>query len=95
MLLFISTLALVFLMGFQQQNVIHSHYFTAAATSFLIALAQFSLYKGIIAADYWGVIEMGAGGAIGITASMFFHKKWRNFNASRSSRREGLRSHSS
>jgi uncharacterized membrane protein len=77
MLLFICTLAMVFLMAFQQQNVIHGHYKTAAVTSFLIGLAQFSLYKGVIVADYWGILEMGTGGAIGVTASMFLHRYMR------------------
>jgi len=68
---------MIFLVGFQQQNNIHGHYILAACQSFLIAGAQFALYKGVMAADLWGVLEMGAGGAIGITLSMYLHRLMR------------------
>ena len=77
MILFISTFAMVFLMAFQQQNVIHGNFKAAFAGSFAIAIAQFALYKGVIAADYWGILQMGSGGAFGVTLSMFTHRRWR------------------
>lgn len=86
MLLFVSTFGMVFLMAFQQQNVIHGHFKAAFMTSFLIALAQFVLYKGVIAADYWGILEMGLGGGLGVTLSMMLHRKWRKRSESRSNR---------
>ena len=75
MLLFISTFFAVFLLAFQQQNVVHGHYKSAAGTAFLIAIAQFAMFKGVIAASWIGVLEMGFGGALGVTASMFVHRK--------------------
>ncbi len=78
MILFLSTFVMVFLMAFQQQNVIHSKYKMAALTSFAIAIFQFSLYKEIITSDYIGILYMGLGGALGVTLSMYTHTKWRN-----------------
>lgn len=75
MILFISTFFAIFLLAFQQQNVIHGHYFYAALTSMLIAAAQFSMFKGVIASDLIGVLFMGAGGACGVTLSMITHRK--------------------
>lgn len=72
----LATFFMVFLMSFQQQNVIHKHYIMAVFTSFAIAVAQFSLYKGIILASYSAIFFMGIGGAMGVTLSMFLHRKW-------------------
>jgi len=75
MILFISTFAAVFLLSFQQQNVVGGHFFYAAITSMLIAAAQFAMFKGVIASDLIGVLYMGTGGAVGVTLSMFVHRK--------------------
>ena len=82
MILFISTFFTVFLLAFQQQNVIHGHYAYAAITAVLIAAAQFALFKGVIASDVTGVFWMGAGGALGVTLSMLTHRKMTNNRAS-------------
>lgn len=76
MLLFISTFFAVFLLGFQQQNVIHGHYRWAAVTSFAIAGFQFLMIKAAVAGSGWDFIQMGAGGALAITASMYAHRRW-------------------
>lgn len=75
MALFITTFFAVFLLAFQQQNVVHRHYKSAALTALLIAAAQFGMFKGVIAADWHGFIAMGLGGALGVTASMYVHRK--------------------
>jgi len=75
MVLFAATFFAVFLLSFQQQNVVHGHYFYAAITSVLIAGAQFALFKGVMASDLTGVAYMGVGGACGVTLSMLTHKR--------------------
>jgi len=74
-ILFVSTFAAVFLLSFQQQNVVGGHYALAFITSIGIAIAQFSMFKGVIAADWTGAIMMGLGGACGVMLSMWTHRK--------------------
>ena len=75
MILFFTTLVSVFLLGFQQKNVAGDHYGLAAITSCAIAFTQFSVYRAAVAGSSYDWVLMGAGGAIGITTSMFVHKK--------------------
>lgn len=73
MSLFLSTFITVFLLGFQQQNVIGGHYWLAAGTSVAIAAAQYTMISGVASGgDWW---QMGIGGALGVTLSMFLHKR--------------------
>lgn len=78
MTLLLTTFVGVFLLGWQQQNVIHLNYKLAALTSMCIALTQFIMFKSVMLADWTGVLYMGAGGSMGITLSMYLHSKWRN-----------------
>jgi hypothetical protein len=78
MILFTATLAMVFLMAFQQQNVIGGHYVPAFFTSYSIAVAQYFLYNAIVVSDYWGILQMGTGGTIGVLSSMYLHRRWRS-----------------
>lgn len=66
----------VFLLGFQQQNVIHGNYKMAAVTSASIALTQFLIYNGAVGGGVMEVVEMAVGGSIGITSSMYVHRRW-------------------
>jgi len=76
MMLFLSTLVGVFLLGFQNQNVVGGHYWLAAIGSACIALTQFLIYNGAVGGDAWSVLEMALGGSIGITSSMYVHRRW-------------------
>ena len=78
MTLFITTFVMVFLLGFQQKNVMHNHYYLAAITSFCIGTAQYFLTHGIIDMGYEAIIYMGLGGSFGITLSMFLHNMMRS-----------------
>lgn len=78
MILFFTTFVGVFLLGFQQQNVQHGHYKMAAATSACIALTQYLMITGVVASGWIGVLYMAIGGSMGITSSMYIHKRWRN-----------------
>ena len=46
--------------------------------SMLIALSQFTLYREAVASEWSGVFYLALGGAIGITLSMYTHRKWRS-----------------
>ena len=75
LLAFGSTFIAVFALGFQSQNVNQGHYFAAALTSFAIGITSLYLYKAMPGADG---VEMAAyllGGASGITASMWVHRR--------------------
>jgi hypothetical protein len=72
MSIFLSTFFTVFLLGLQQQNVTHEHYWAAAATSVAIAAAQYAMISSVAHGGNW--ILMGCGGACGITLSMYVHK---------------------
>lgn len=71
----ISTFFTVGLLGFQQQNVTHNHYWLAAITSMAIAAAQYVMITSVANGGSW--ILMGIGGAAGVTSSMVIHRKMR------------------
>jgi hypothetical protein len=75
-ILLLSTLLLVFLRAFQTQNVIHSHYWMAGATSYLMAIGEVAVVLGVVNAGWDAVPWVGTGGAIGVTLSMYVHKRW-------------------
>lgn len=76
MTLLIATFLTVFLLAFQQQNVVHGHYAMAAVTSFLIAVAQFAMIRGVSTGEPWEFMLMGVGGACGVTLSMVAHRRF-------------------
>lgn len=75
MKLLIATACLVFLRAWQQQNVIHGHYVQAAITPFAIAAAEVACVLWVVAAGWPAVPWVGAGGAIGVTSAMWFHRR--------------------
>lgn len=78
MILFFTTFVGVFLLGFQQQNVSGGHYRMAAITSSAIALTQYLMIINVVDSGWVGVLYMALGGSMGITLSMYIHKKWRD-----------------
>ena len=75
LLLFGSTLALVFFLGLQSLNVNNGRYLAAFFTSFGIGAANLALFK--LAPDASG-LEIAAylsGGPVGIVASMWGHRR--------------------
>lgn len=75
--IFLAGFGSVFLLGFQSRNVNNGNYRWAAATSFLVAIAQASLWSRITAPDA-GTIEVvvyGLSGSTGITAAMHAHAR--------------------
>lgn len=82
MILFLTTFVGVFLLGFQQQNVQHGQYKLAAVTSSAIALTQYLMVTNVMISGWIGVVYMSVGGSMGITLSMYIHKRMRERNDS-------------
>lgn len=76
--IFVAGYASVFLLGFQSRNVNHGNYGWAAVTSFLIAIAQASIWTRITApgASWFEVTIYGLSGMIGIVSSMWVHQRF-------------------
>jgi glycopeptide antibiotics resistance protein len=75
LILFASAFATVFLLGFQQQNVIGKHYLSAVIVSFGIGLSQITLWRNVPDADLGQIIATLCGGPLGIVCAMWLHPK--------------------
>lgn len=73
--LFGSAFTTVFALGFQQQNVIHRHFRSAALTSFAIGASQIYLWRTLPDANWSEIISTLMGGPVGIIAAMWLHPK--------------------
>ena len=73
--MFASTYLSVFLLGYQQQNVIGRHYVAAFVTSFGIGLAQIFLWRHAPTAAYDELFFALIGGPLGIISAMYLHPK--------------------
>jgi len=76
LLIFSSTFALVFALGFQSQNVNNGHYKAAFFTSFAIALSNLILFKTVPQAGFLEIGAYLAAGPLAIVASMWAHERW-------------------
>lgn len=72
----IAAFSIVFLRAMQQQNVIHGRYSWAAATSYLIAIAEVGVVLVVVKKGWPAVPWVGTGGAIGVTLAMLTHRKF-------------------
>ena len=72
-----ATFLLVFLRAWQQQNVIHDYYWWAAITSYGLAAADVIVVLGVVSYGYEAIPYIGTGGAIGVTCSMWLHRRIR------------------
>lgn len=70
------TALLVFLRSIQQQNVIGGHYVLAAITPFAIAAGEVLTVLIVVDTGLHAIPWIGAGGAIGVTAGMYVHRKY-------------------
>lgn len=75
MILFLITFITVFLLAFQQQNVVGGHYKMAVLTSFAIGFTQFYTYRLAAFGDPFDWVYMSLGGAVGVVLSMYLHKR--------------------
>jgi hypothetical protein len=77
-IIFASTFALVFALGFQSQNVNNGHYKMAFLTSFAIGMSNLILYKTVPQAGWLEISAYLSAGPFAIVASMVAHDKWMN-----------------
>lgn len=75
LLLYASTFVTVFALGFQSLNVNQGRYAAAFLTSFAIGGSSLVLYRYLPEATWTQVIAYLLGGATGIVASMWMHKR--------------------
>lgn len=82
-LLFLSSLFMVFLLGIQSLNVNGGHYLAAALTSFLIGICNFFVLRYVPNSNFslLPAAAYVAGGPIGIVVSMWFHQKFMKRNS--------------
>ena len=84
LLIFAAQFSMVFLLGFQNQNVIGKHYIGAAITSTILGVSGFYITatiaqvgkSGVFSPEWWAYI---AAGPIAIVLSMLLHPKIKNF----------------
>jgi len=74
-IIFASTFITVFALGFQSQNVNQGHYLWAFITSFVIGASSLVLYKKLPDAGALQCAAYLAGGAFGIVASIWVHRR--------------------
>jgi len=74
-MMFFSAFAVVFLLGFQQQNVHGRHYTAAVVTSVGIGAAQFLLWRIAPTASVSEIAATLCGGPVGIVAAMYAHPR--------------------
>lgn len=72
----LSSFAIVFLRGIQQQNVIHKNYGLAALTSYGLAICEVAVLLIVVDKGWSAVPFVGTGGALGVTAAMWTHGRY-------------------
>jgi hypothetical protein len=77
LIIFVAGFGAVFLLGFQSRSVNHGNFKAAALGSFVIAQTQTTLWGALFANLTWSAsLVYGMSGALGITASMYVHRRW-------------------
>jgi protein-S-isoprenylcysteine O-methyltransferase Ste14 len=71
-----ATALLVFGRSIQQQNVVGGHYQAAAVTSYLLAAGEIAVIGAVVVNGWSSWPWIGTGGAIGVTAGMWAHRRW-------------------
>ena len=87
LLIFGSTFMAVFFLGLQSLNVNQGYYLAAAVTSFFISTGHIALYKFMPDSGAPELAAYYAGGIIGITSSMWFHRRFKSWWGAHQARR--------
>ena len=73
----VASYAFITLKAFQQLNVVGYHYYLAICTALILAVAEATIFLGIIQLKSFVVIlPMSVGGAAGVCTAMLIHQKW-------------------
>lgn len=73
---FLASFIMVFLKGFQHQNVIGGHYKLAFIFSYLMAIADITVVSLVVAKGWSIAAPSGTGAAFGIVISMWLHRRY-------------------
>lgn len=76
MILFLAAFARVFLLAFQNQNVIGGHYLWAALTTVAITAADAAAVLLVVEAGWAALWPMMAGSMLGVLGAMWAHRRW-------------------
>lgn len=74
---FAASFLLVAVKAAQQLNVVHHRLLAIWPTGFVFACAEFAVVVRVAKGDPWVILPLWLGGALGCTASMIAHKRWR------------------
>lgn len=72
-LMFFSSFVVVFLLGLQSKNVMHSRYVAAVITSIGISISQFIFVKYASGGSYDVLVVCAIGGCMGIALSIWIY----------------------
>jgi len=67
--------ACIFARGYQQQNVIGGHYKLAIIFAYVLAVLDVALVTFVVARGWASILPVGTGAAVGISLSMYLHRK--------------------
>lgn len=70
------TFTMVFLKGFQHQNVIGGHFKLAFVFSYLMAITDVAVVSLVVSKGWAVTIPCGTGAAFGIIMSMWIHRRY-------------------
>lgn len=74
-LIFVSSLVLVFLKAFQQQNVVHENWLFVPFVSMGLAVTEVAIVLFVVNTGWAAIPWMGSGAGLGALAAMWMHKK--------------------
>lgn len=71
----VTSFAAIFLQGFQLKNIQGNHYLLSFVTSMAMTACNILTVGFVVVAGWHLFIPCAFGGAVGIVASMYFHKR--------------------
>ena len=74
-LIFVSSLVLVFLKAFQQQNVVHENWALVPFVSMGLAVTEVAIVLFVVNTGWAAIPWMGTGAGLGALGAMWLHKK--------------------
>ena len=73
-IIFAATALRVFLLAWQNQNVIGGQYEMAIFTSLALGATDVAIVIQVVRVGWKAVVPVGLGGSVGVTAAMYLHR---------------------